>query len=59
MTKELCPICDDSLDDRGYSELVTDEYGAVVHLCCLWIADEDRDKYLTRDARGNLIYRSM
>jgi hypothetical protein len=32
---ELCPICDCPLADRGYSELVTDEYGAVVHEGCL------------------------
>lgn len=57
MTQDICPICDCPLAERGYSELVTDEYGAVVHEGCLQLSDEDRDKYLTRDAYGNLIYR--
>jgi hypothetical protein len=54
---ELCPICDCPLADRGYSELVTDEYGAVVHEGCLQLSNEDRDKHLSRNVHGNLIYR--
>lgn len=54
---DICPICDDPLADRGYSEIVTDEYGARVHEACLQLSDDEQAKYLTRDERGRLIYR--